>query len=54
MNILSVRDEIKSFSEKCFLRLSDHINPLDVALLDRSTETRRLKRAHISDLHFRS
>ena len=54
LNVLSVRDEIKRFSEKYLQRLSDHINPLAVALLDDSTETRRLKRAHILDLPFRS
>ena len=54
LNVLSVREEIKRFSEKYLQRLSDHINPLAVALLDDGTETRRLKRAHILDLSFRS
>ena len=42
------------FSEKYLQRLSDHINPLAVALLDDNTDTRRLKRAHILDLPSRS
>ena len=54
LNVLSVRDEIKSFSEMYFQSLRDHIYPLAAALLDDSNETRRLKTAHIFDLHFRS
>ena len=34
LNVLSVRDENKRFSEKYFQRLSGHINPLLIALLD--------------------
>lgn len=50
----TVKDEIRRFSENYLNRLSVHPNPLAVALLDNSNETRRLKRLHVLDLPLRS
>lgn len=50
----SVREEITRFSERYLERLSDHVNPLAISLLDCSDEARRLKRHHILDLPFRN
>lgn len=54
LDIPYVKDEINNYSSRYLQRLSDHINPLAISLLDESEETRRLKRVHILDLPFRS
>lgn len=54
LKISPVREEISKFCENYLQRLSDHVNPLAIALLDESTVTRRLKRVHVLDLPFRS
>lgn len=53
LTISSVRSEISTASERYLQRLSDHINPLAISLLDSTNETRRLKRSHVLDLPFR-
>lgn len=53
LNIPTVKDEISRFSAKYLDRLSNHINPLAISLLDDTHEVRRLKRHHILDLPFR-
>lgn len=53
LSMSTVRDEIRAASERYLQRLSDHINPLAISLLDSTTETRRLKRNHVLDLPFR-
>ena len=45
LNELSVKDEIQRFSEKYLQRLSDHINPLAVALLDDSTRNLKTQKS---------
>ena len=47
------KDEIRRFSENYLDRLSNHVNPLVIALLDDTDEVRRRKRLHILDLPFR-
>ena len=53
LEMVTVRDEIRRCSENYLNRLNHHQNPLAIALLDDSSETRRLKRFHILDLPFR-
>ena len=48
-----IKDEVRKYSEKYLDRLSDHINPLAISLLDDSLEVSRLKRFHVLDLPFR-
>lgn len=48
-----IREEINDFSSRYLQRLSDHINPLAISLLDDSLAIRRLKRVHVLDLPFR-
>lgn len=52
LGIPTVREEIRNISERYLQRLSNHVNPEAISLLDSSNETRRLKRAHILDLPF--
>lgn len=54
LNMSTVHEEIRRFSENYLQRLSYHANPLAISLLDDSNETRRLKRLHMLDLPFRS
>ena len=54
LNISTVQNEIKTASERYLQRLSDHINPLAISLLDSTYEIRRLKRNHVLDLPFRN
>lgn len=54
LKIPTVKEVIKTFSEKYLTRLSNHVNPLAISLLDDSEELRRLKRYHILDLPFRN
>lgn len=54
LDIPSVSQEIRNFSERYLQRLSDHSNPLAISLLDDSNEIRRLRRTHILDLPFGS
>ena len=42
--IPKILEEIRRFSENYLGRLSNHINPLAIALLDETEEVRRLKR----------
>lgn len=50
--MLPVREEVRKISDRYLERLSNHINPMAVSLLDSTTETRRLKRKHVLDLPF--
>lgn len=54
LKIQTVKEVIRHYSEKYLTRLSNHVNPLAIALLDETDEIRRLKRYHILDLPFRS
>ena len=54
LNISTVQNEIRTASERYLQRLSDHINPLAISLLDSTYEIRRLKRNHVLDLPFRN
>lgn len=54
LGITSVKEEIRSMSERYLQRLSNHVNPEAISLLDSSNETQRLSRTHILDLPFRS
>lgn len=53
LQISKVKDEINKHTKKYLDRLSNHINPLAVCLLDDSEEINRLKRYHILDLPYR-
>ena len=50
----TVKEEIKKFSERYLQRLSNHSNILAINLLDDSEELQRLKRFHVLDLPFRN
>lgn len=53
LSIPKIREEIRTFSTKYINRLSNHSNPLAIALLDDSEEIVRLKRYHVLDLPYR-
>lgn len=50
--IPTVKCEIKKVSCSYLERLSNHINPLAITLLDETNTIRRLKRNHVLDLPF--
>ena len=50
----TVKEEIKKFSERYLQRLSNHSNILAINLLDDSEELQRLKRFHVLYLPFRN
>lgn len=54
LQIATVKEEINTVSHRYLQRLSDHCNPLAIALLDDTYDTRRLKRFNILDLPFRN
>lgn len=54
LDVPYVKSEIGYFSHRYLQRLSDHINPLAISLLDESEEVRRLIRHHVLDLPFRN
>ena len=54
LDIPYVKSEIGNFSNRYLQRLSDHVNPLAIALPDESEEVRRLNRHHVLDLPFRN
>lgn len=53
LKIPPVKDEIRKLSANYLERLSNHVNPLAISLLDDTEEITRLKRYHILDLPFR-
>lgn len=53
LNVPFIKPEISRLSNNYLERLSNHVNPLAISLLDDSEEIRRLKRNHILDLPFR-
>lgn len=52
LGIPFIKNEIPKYSARYLARLSNHINPIAVCLLDTTYETIRLKRSHILDLPF--
>lgn len=52
LDVANIKDEIARLSSSYLNRLSNHTNILAIALLDDSSEVRRLKRKHILDLPF--
>ena len=54
LKIPYVLSEIRKFSNKYLQRLSDHVNPLAISLLNDSDEVCRLKRYHVLDIPFRN
>ena len=50
----TVKEEMKKFSERYLQRLSNHSNISAINLLDDSEELQTLKRFHMLDLPFRN
>lgn len=53
LNMPTIKDEIRHYTQKYLQRLSNHPNTLAICLLDDTNERRRLKRLHVLDLPFR-